>query len=104
MHSLHAIFLQFFVFHDISNPAYLPKSWISPKITNTVLVPGQGLDPREVHDLRCPNQALGRVPLHPHPPVKADPLHTVALPREPGAHRVQRGGEACGGENRQGRV
>ena len=37
MHSLHAFFLQFFVFHDISKPAYLPKSWISPKITNTVL-------------------------------------------------------------------
>ena len=36
MHSLHAFFLQFFVFHDISKPAYLPKSWISPKITNTV--------------------------------------------------------------------
>ena len=38
MHSLHAFFLQFFVFHDISKPAYLPKSWISPKITNTVLL------------------------------------------------------------------
>ena len=37
MHSLHAFVLQFFVFHDISKPAYLPKSWISPKITNTVL-------------------------------------------------------------------
>ena len=37
MHSLHAFFLQFFVFHDISKLAYLPKSWISPKITNTVL-------------------------------------------------------------------
>ena len=36
MHSLHAFFLQFFVFHDISKPAYLPKSWISLKITNTV--------------------------------------------------------------------
>ena len=32
MHSLHAFFLQFFVFHDISKPAYLPKSWISSKI------------------------------------------------------------------------
>ena len=39
MHSLHAFFLQFFVFHDISKPAYLPKSWISPKITNTVFPP-----------------------------------------------------------------
>ena len=39
MHSLHAFFLQFFVFHDISKPVYLPKSWISPKITNTVLQP-----------------------------------------------------------------
>ena len=38
MHSLHAFFLQFFVFHDISKPAYLPKSWTSPKITNTVLL------------------------------------------------------------------
>ena len=39
MHSLHAFFLQFFVFHDISKPDYLPKSWISPKITNIVLDP-----------------------------------------------------------------
>ena len=32
-------FLQFFVFHDICKPAYLPKSWISPKITNIVFWP-----------------------------------------------------------------
>ena len=44
MHSLHAFFLQFFTFHNISKPAYLPKSWISPKITNVVFGPGSGVD------------------------------------------------------------
>ena len=37
-------------------------------------VPGRGLDPSEVHDLRNPNQASGRVPLHPHPPVEEIPF------------------------------
>ena len=57
-----------------------------------------------MHDLRNPNQASGRVPLHPHPPVQTDPLHVVALLGELGADRVQRGNQACGGQNRQGRV
>ena len=74
------------------------------RVCNGSGVPGRGLDPSEEHDLRNPNQASGYVPFHPHSPVEADPLHTVALPRKPGAHRVQRGDQAYGGENRKGRV
>ena len=65
-------------------------------------VPRQRLHLGEVHDLRNPNQASGRVPLHRHPPVEVDPLHAVVFFGKPRAHRVQKGDQACGGKNRQG--
>ena len=60
---------------------------------------GRRLDPSKVHDLGNPYQARGRVPLHPHPAVKVDPLYPLVFSGKPRTHRLQKGDKAFGGEN-----